>query len=117
MFYNVVTPHEPKPDPIVLAKGQLVKTGEVDGRWGGWIHCETLDGTMKGWVPAQIIEENSPHAWVTEDYTAVELAAEPGETLISLKEMNGWVWCRNRQQQEGWIPLENLAPFHLRIDD
>jgi len=117
MFYHVVTNHEPTPDPIVLEKGQSVKTGEEDQRWGNWIHCETLEGTMKGWVPAQIIEGKGPHARIMEDYTAVELAVVPGETLVSQKELNGWVWCRNRQRQEGWVPLENLTPFRLPIDE
>ena len=117
MFYHVVTTHEPKPDPIVLKKGQPVRTGEEDRHWGNWIHCETLDGRMKGWVPAQIIQGSSQPARIKEDYTAVELAADPGETLISEKELNQWVWCRNRRGQEGWVPLENLMPFHLRIEE
>lgn len=117
MFYHVVTNHEPTPDPIVLEKGQLVKTGEEDQRWGNWIHCETLEGAMKGWVPAQIIVGRGSGARITEDYTAEELSAEPGETLVSQRELNGWVWCRNRQRQEGWVPLENLTPFYLRIDE
>lgn len=51
MFYHVLKNHIPKPDPIVLRKGQDIIIGEEDQRWKNWVECTTSDGCQQGWVP------------------------------------------------------------------
>lgn len=117
MFYHVLKHHTPKPDPIILKKGQEIITGEEDQRWKNWVNCSTSDGCQQGWVPEQIIQGSGLNARVTEDYDATELAVTAGETLVSERELNQWLWCHNKKRQYGWVPVENVTPFHLSVDE
>ncbi len=117
MFYHVLKNHVPKMDPIILKKGQHVIVGEEDQQWKNWINCSTPDGCQQGWVPEQIITGVGTDSQVTEDYDATEMAVSAGDTVVSERELNQWLWCRNKESQYGWVPVENVTPFHLNIDE
>jgi len=92
-------------DPIILKKGEHVKTGKKDNRWVGWIWCKTENGN-EGWAPENILEINQTEALVTADYNATELSVAVGEELELFQRESGWVWCHRQNGDEGWIPLE-----------
>jgi variant SH3 domain-containing protein len=43
-------------------------------------------------------------------YDTTELPAEVGDTLDVVVEdlQSGWVWCRSRHGDEGWVPVRAL---------
>lgn len=97
------------PDPIQVTAGEPM---ELDGRadvWDGyrWLWAKNLDG-KEGWVPDCIISANSP-AIATEDYTAMELTCQKGQTLKAERTLHGWVFCSNDDGKKGWVPERNLA--------
>lgn len=113
MRYIVVAQHRSEyPEPICLAKGDLITIGEkYEGPegWDNWYLCRTPD-SQEGWVPGQIIEELNPgNGKALEDYTALELNANTGDVLIGTRTLNGWVWCQHSSDaRSGWVPLKNL---------
>ncbi|THF67419.1 hypothetical protein E6C76_03375 [Pseudothauera nasutitermitis] len=111
--YRVIQDHTSGyPEPITFAKGAPLAVGEKyagpEG-WDNWLFCET-PGQKGGWVPAQVIEIiNGTTGRARDDYTARELNAQEGESLLGTKTVNGWVWCEKPDSSEsGWIPLANL---------
>jgi SH3-like domain-containing protein len=43
-----------------------------------------------------------------ENYTAKKLTIKTGEKVKGITELNGWIWCRDVNGREGWIPKLNL---------
>lgn len=92
------------PHPITLRAGQRVRLGRQDDQWPAWIWTHTDDGNA-GWAPlALMAREDGEVAVVREDYTARELSLRRGDRLTVTREHGGWLWARNEQGQEGWIP-------------
>ncbi|MED4173890.1 SH3 domain-containing protein [Halalkalibacterium halodurans] len=100
------------PNPITLVKGQSVHIGEQYSGpepWEHWYFCQTADGSLKGWVPKQLLAIEGSKGVALDDYTATELNVDVGEIVVKLKELNGWIWCRQQTSGEvGWIPKENV---------
>ncbi|MFZ0156308.1 SH3 domain-containing protein [Pseudomonas sp.] len=97
------------PEPITLAKGDLLAIGERysgDEGWDNWYFC-TTPGQLGGWVPDQVLERlDEGHGRALEDYCARELEVDPGDRLEGGRQLNGWVWCcRTRDGVAGWVPL------------
>lgn len=116
MRYEVIKEHRSHyPNPITLSKGQSVLLGkkyEGPENWNNWIFCYTLDGSLEGWVPEQIIQSEEKIGLILEDYTAKELDVDVGEIVVGTKEWNGWIWCEKRNGSDsGWIPRANLRPL------
>lgn len=113
MNYIVVKQHRTEyPEPMILLKGQEVAIGdkhEGPEGWDNWYFC-TAPGQKGGWAPIQIFEcGHGETRKVLEDYSAKELDVEEGETLIGIKKLNGWLWCRRSGDgEEGWVPAECL---------
>lgn len=42
------------------------------------------------------------------DHDATELTIEKREELEIIKEESGWLWCRNKRGDFGWIPKEKV---------
>ncbi|QLF93775.1 hypothetical protein HW090_11440 [Pseudomonas sp. ABC1] len=112
-IYRVILPHESEyPEPITFVMGAPLAVGErytgPEG-WDDWYFC-TTPGQQGGWVPVQIIEGLASEApFAREDYTARELDVRKGDTLLGLRILNGWLWCRPVEGTEhGWVPLANL---------
>lgn len=114
-IHRVITAHHSEfPDPIAFTKGTALTVGAKyagpEG-WDNWYFC-TLPTHSGGWVPSQIIDRTShtPSQGVAlEDYTAQELNVRLGDMVAVLKNLNGWMWCKNLlTQQSGWVPAASL---------
>jgi hypothetical protein len=114
MKYRVVQDYNSQYEtPIILTRGDKVSVGErylENLEWPGWIWCENERG-LKGWVPERIIESNDNSGIVLEDYSALELTVKKGEIVDSVGAEGGWLWCRNSDGSEGWIPERNVKLY------
>lgn len=108
MKYKVIEKHISNyPNPITLKKGEKVLVGKkYQGSefWPNWIYCFKLDKSQEGWVPEQILENDI----VKEDYTANELNVKEEDIVFGIRELNGWIFCKDHLGNEGWVPKENL---------
>jgi hypothetical protein len=102
-------------NPITLTAGEKVTIGEDPDpemnpdTWINWEYCIKSDGSNAGFVPRQIIEIEGEHGIILENYSAKEMTVEKGEIVEGIKELNGWLWAKNKATGEiGWIPLEVL---------
>ena len=101
-------------NPIILVTGEKVIIGEDPcpeknpETWVNWEYCIKADGSNAGFVPRQIIKIESGNGIILENYSAKEMNIEKGEIVEGIKELNGWLWSKNKRTNEiGWIPLEN----------
>ena len=111
MDYIVIEKHETEFDiPIILKAGDKVIIGkESSENWLNWVFCTKTDNTNAGWVPKQIIKYENDFGVILEDYSAKELNVEEGTILEKIKELNGWLWSKNKLTGEiGWVPLEKI---------
>jgi hypothetical protein len=112
MEYIVIESHRTEfPNPLILKQGEKVIIGEKTSiNWPNWIFCIKLDGSNRGWVPKQIIMNcDNNHGSIIEDYSAKELDIEKGTIVEGIKELNGWLWLKNKRTNEiGWAPVEKL---------
>jgi hypothetical protein len=106
---EVIKPHRSKyPDPVEFRRGDRVATGRKDDEFPGWVWICTADGN-EGWAPELYLEPADEDSAIgREDYSAKELDTELGDSLEILRELAGWVWCRNREGIEGWVPAKTL---------
>ncbi len=99
-------------DPITLSAGDIVTLGEEEKeeKWKGWIWAE--HNSQTGWIPLQIVDIMPDlKGKIIENYSAKELDVNKGEIVVSIKEMNGWIWVMNEKNEDGWIPAE-IAVAH-----
>jgi hypothetical protein len=113
MKFEIIEEHiNDNPTPITVDKGAIVRVGERSnsaGNWPNWVYCYSLDGSGEGWTPVQIIQIETEYGIVAEDYSAIELNVEKGETVEGDRELNGWVWCNKvNGVEEGWLPKEKM---------
>jgi hypothetical protein len=101
------------PDPLVVKEGDELTLVEKDEDYPGWIWC-TDKNEKSGWVPEEFLEIDDESEGeektdtINRDYTALELNAAEGEPLNILEEVAGWVFCKNREGEKGWVPSENV---------
>ncbi|WP_053959392.1 hypothetical protein [Sulfobacillus thermosulfidooxidans] len=108
--YRVVREHSRSDvKGLRLYSGEMVSVGRRDTDWSSWLWCTTESG-QGAWVPEQFL-----HVWddnravVTTDYDSTELTVSPGDLVTGTQIVGGWVWSKNSQSEEGWVPLENLT--------
>ena len=96
--------------PLHLAVGDVVAIGPRDRSWPGWIWASTTDG-RGSYVPEDILvvaENPGPNehgqATVRVAFSARDLSVRHGELVHALREVSGWLWCRNEAGDEGWLP-------------
>lgn len=95
--------------PIVLQSGDRVAVGRRDSEWTSWLWCTDASG-VSGWVPEAVLAiQGDGAATVGQDYSSMELTVRAGQRVVGFKHIDGWVWCRNEQNEEGWIPSSVLA--------
>lgn len=87
------------PDPIHFGVGEAVIIGRTDEEFPGWNRCRTADGN-EVWAPMEFLN-------MTGDRTAIATA---GDILEGLNELKGWIWRRDRDGAEGWVPAKTLKP-------
>ena len=97
------------PDPIILREGDVVEVGQTDTTWPSFVWCTTSAGAS-GWVPDAYLQREGSRARARRDYEATELTICGGEELAIEDEIGGWLWCRNRRGEYGWVPAGNVQP-------
>ena len=95
----------PDRKPIELSAGDTVAVGSRDDEWPGFVWCTAADG-VGGWVPEELLDDTTMLA----DYSAVELAVDPGDEVTAHRFIQGWWWCRRNDGAEGWLPEGVLGP-------
>jgi hypothetical protein len=101
--------HEvPDRPPLRLAVGDHVAVGERDTEWPEFVFVTAAHGT--GWVPARHLSQPSGSAVVEVAYDTAELPTRPGDLLDVLDEdlVGGWLWCRDQDDREGWVPVRTV---------
>jgi len=89
--------------PLHLQYGDTVTVGPRDAAWPGWIWVATADG-RGSYVPEDILEHGDGTATVKVPFSARDLSVQNGERVSALREVKGWLWCRNAAGEEGWLP-------------
>lgn len=89
--------------PLHIHAGDTVVVGPKDKSWPGWIWVSTTDG-RGSYVPEDILEISGTSARVDKAFSARDLSVKSGEHITALREVSGWLWCRNEAGDEGWLP-------------
>ncbi|EUJ20650.1 SH3 domain-containing protein [Listeria grandensis FSL F6-0971] len=109
--YIVKVAHQPtESSPLFVNKNEDLWIGERAGNTG-WITCTTKMSGKTGLVPEQILSRASLDAksgTATEDYSARELVVQTGDKVESNRELNGWAWCIDEDDNAGWLPIQKL---------
>src|SRR5207245_4208060 len=100
------------PDPLRVAAGERVNVGHEDAEFPGWKWCKASDG-REGWVPVELLSNKGAEATVLQNYSAHELAVQPGEEVIVEESRHEWLLVRNALGECGWIPAANTEPAAL----
>lgn len=96
--------------PLVLAAGEVVEVLAADAAWPGWTLVAVADG-RRGHVPdSLLIKEPDGRCRLAEGFDARDLSLKRGQKVESLRESDGWHWCRNEGGAEGWVPDYLLDP-------
>ena len=96
--------------PLTLAEGDLVRPGQADTDWPGWIWVTAVSG-RGSYVPEELLSPQADGtARVTQPFHARDLTVKKGDSIESLREVKGWHWCRDQQGTEGWLPAYLLRP-------
>lgn len=107
---RVKTAHQSNyPQPIAFFAGEEVRVGRRDEEFRGWIWTTVAAGNS-GWAPEELLDITGPTAVAREDYLARELETVPGERLLVLRELAGWLRVRNAAGSEGWVPAHTVQP-------
>jgi hypothetical protein len=101
--------------PLVARKDDVLNGEEKETEWEGWIYC-TNEAGIHGWVPKAYLKpsDETGNFQLLQDYSSRELSVESGQEVIILLEESEWVWVRNPNGDEGWIPKRNLADIEGR---
>lgn len=91
-------------NPLALKIGDRVRLGPDDRAWPGWVWA--IDEQGRGsFVPEDHLSPiDEQTAEVICDFNARDLSVSRHEAVIALREVKGWMWCRNAAGDEGWLP-------------
>jgi len=110
-IWIVKVPHKTSyENPICISKGENIHlTGRTD-IWDGhcWVWAVAPDG-REGWIPDDFVSINSGCYVASRDYSAKELTCLASESLRVLDRTHGWAWCKNTDDEYGWVPLKNFV--------
>lgn len=95
------------PDPIRGAAGGRLLLGRRDDEYPGWVWATAADGRA-GWVPEAWLCVEGDTGVLLRDYTAAELALEPGDEVSGELTEGGWLWATAVDGRMGWVPLACL---------
>jgi hypothetical protein len=91
-------------NPLQLSEGDVVKLGPNDKAWPGWIWAIAEDGRGSH-VPEDHLEKmDEKSAKVLRAFSARDLSVSRHEPIMALREVKGWLWCKNSAGEEGWLP-------------
>ncbi len=95
---------------LSASKGDVLKIDRnrsADNKWPGWLWCVDKDG-LGSWVPEHYLRIDHETGTLLCDYDATELSADLDDRLTINKHEAGWYWCKDTNEQYGWIPAENI---------
>ena len=95
-------------NPIQVEAGETVEVGRAADDYPGWLWCRAADG-REGWTPLELLSGERPLAIVLRDYSARELAVQPGDEVEIEEVRHGWALVRNAQGDRGWIPKSHIV--------
>jgi hypothetical protein len=108
----VVSPHHSELlFPLILKEGDFIFGQEKETQWKGWLWCRS-DAEIYGWVPKSYLKKSQDRPGffiVIKNYNAAELTVQTGEQLTFFYEESGWAWVRNKNGDDGWVPLKKLS--------
>ncbi len=108
--YHATAPwHVQYTDPIRGVTGDRLTLGRRDDEFPGWVWATAADGRA-GWVPEVWLQVAEDSGMLLRDYTAAELALEPGDVVSGELAVSGWLWATAADGRVGWAPLHCLAP-------
>lgn len=106
---TVIKAHQPGPGPALrLRAGDLVQLGDYDTEYPEWRWVVAPD-SRGGWIHESLLTITADRTTAACDYDATELSAVGGETIEILRSLGGWIECRSRKGEVGWIPGENVS--------
>jgi len=103
----VATHTPPEYPPVSWRSGHAVSVGRRDDEWTEFLWCTDASG-QSAWVPESYLRHSREMAALNRNYDSRELRVSAGEHLQAFESAGGWVWCRNRQGEFGWVPLRCL---------
>lgn len=106
----VALPHHiPSRPALRIEVGDRVVVEDRDSDWPAFVFVTTEAGS--GWVPERHLDRHGARAVVTEAYDTTELPTDEGQELAVLREdlASGWLWCRNQDGREGWVPERTVS--------
>lgn len=95
------------PNPIQVTAGEKVTVGREDDEYPGWKWCQAPNG-REGWIPVELLAQEGAEATVLHDYSARELAVQPGEEVEVEDARHHWLLVRNARGEQGWIPASHI---------
>lgn len=112
--YKVVKEHIKSYDPAPsFPAGTHLRMEMRDKVWTSWIWCSDNE-KRSAWIPEPLLSVmNNVDAILKNDYDSNELTVHAGEVVEGYTIYDGWVWCKNSEKKEGWIPLEHLETVFL----
>jgi len=97
------------PDPLFLKVGEQIKIlKEDDGEWKGWFFCEDIQG-KNGWISKTYFKKENDIGIIIKDYNAIELTVKKDDEVLVIFEDSGWAWCKDSNNNEGWLPTNVLG--------
>jgi len=95
--------------PLIMKKDDIIEGEKRKTEWDGWLWCKN-DTDMFGWVPEPYLKKlpEDRKYIALRDYNAIELSVDVGQELVIFYEASSWAWVRTPDDEEGWVPLENL---------
>jgi hypothetical protein len=91
-------------NPLQLNPGDSVRLGPTDASWPGWVWVSVVDGRGTFVPEDHLSTATEGHASVAKAFNARDLSVKRHEAIIALREVKGWLWCRNEAGEEGWLP-------------
>ncbi len=95
-------------DPLTAKAGERLSVEERESEWPGWVWATAPSG-QSGWVPRAYLTPLEGAAILQRDYSAQELTVAAGIDVVVLRAESGWVWVRDPEGCEGWIPANVLS--------
>jgi hypothetical protein len=105
----------PRRRPIRLSPGDAVRVGARDDEWPAFVKVRF--GRGSGWVPSRHLEDQGGGRAIARTvYDTTELSVDPGDDLEVLErdDESGWLWCRDSDGKEGWVPSKAVTGAESR---
>lgn len=99
-------------EPLVYRSGERVRVEQGDRTWPGWVWVVNGRG-RGGYVPQTVLPLGvvpGQDCELLAEFDGRDLCLRKGDILTSLREQDGWHWCRNQAGEEGWVAGYLLKP-------